>query len=207
VDWGGQGRGGLTGREKRAEGASLNVRGWVSPMGSGLGGGEGEPFRLSSRKIIRFTQSRRSPTTLFPSMPADSYNGLKAFAFIVGVTFLIFSILYVTKRYNPNLFAHEAFSQNYPWYIGRFSDPPPDRARPSVGEKPAMWDVWIASWHPSQPETSGLGTTDAEPDAGRAANEEKRLGWAEFLVSRVFAPSCRVLIDIFHPAIICRQGL
>ena len=40
---------GPTGKERRAEGESLNVLGWVSPIACGLGGGaaQGKPFQLS----------------------------------------------------------------------------------------------------------------------------------------------------------------
>jgi len=39
----------FTGKERRAEGESLNVLGWVSPIACGLGGGgaQGKPFQLS----------------------------------------------------------------------------------------------------------------------------------------------------------------
>ena len=108
------------------------------------------------------------------------YNGLKAFAFTVGVTVLIFALLYVTKRYNPRLFGRETFLRSHPWYLGGPIEPPTGRSdggRRSLGEKPMMWDVWIASWYPPCPQRESRSEKEGEKsDPGCPA-------WAELLVS------------------------
>ena len=113
----------------------------------------------------------------------DGYNGLKAFAFTVGVTVLIFLILYAAKRYNPSLFAQQSFgTRSYSWYFRTTEDPAgpnPDGRRRSLGEKPRIWDVWIASWYPrSRPAGPGQ-----DEDASRAVDGEKNAEWGGFLVS------------------------
>ncbi|KAF9645756.1 hypothetical protein BDM02DRAFT_417759 [Thelephora ganbajun] len=114
-------------------------------------------------------------------MADGGYNGLKAFAFTVGVTVLIFTILYVAKRYNPDLFGQESFSRNYAWYFSGPNDPPetrPNGRRWPLGEKPRMWDVWIASWYPfcSQSESRS-----EKLDVSRTANDQRGSRWREFL--------------------------
>jgi len=146
------------------------------------------------------------------SNPSDGgYNGLKAFGFTVGVTVLIFTILYAARRYNPNLFGQEPFSRSYSWYIRGPNDPPEGQ---SLGERPRMWDVWIASWYPpcsqhkSPSERLGVGRGE---DEKRDADGEKKPQWAEFFVS-LFTQS--ILPSGAHPscfsgcpATICRQGI
>ena len=92
----------------------------------------------------------------------DGSDALKAPALIVGIAFLIVTVLYVTKRCGPNLFGQEIIPRNY---LRGSNDPPEIRLD---GEKPRMWDVPIMSWCSlcSQP-----------------GSRLERLGWAEFLVS------------------------
>ena len=145
------------------------------------------------------------------------YNGLKAFAFTVGITVLIFALLYVTKRYNPRLFGRETFLRSHPWYLGGPIEPPAgrsDRDRRSFGEKPMMWDVWIASWYPPRPQRESRSEReDEKSDAGCAANSEKGAVWTEFFVSMNSLPlspfrslgfSSAHLLSPNVSAIICR---
>lgn len=140
-------------------------------------------------------------------MSDSGYNGLKAFGFTVGVTVLIFATLYVTKRYYPNLFIHESFSRNYySWYFTGANDVGVRDNRPgrSLGEKPRMWDIWIASRQPLRHRqvfrSEMLGPDEGESSdeghgASCTANYKKRLGWREFFVSRIhsiFSGPCHV---------------
>jgi hypothetical protein len=141
----------------------------------------------------------------------DGYNGLKAFAFTVGITVLIFLVLYATKRYNPRLFAQESIARSYSWYLRTAEDPPdpnPDRRRRSLGEKPRIWDVWIASWYPlSRPAGPGRRRGEGE-DASRAVDGEKKAEWAGFLVSclhHTLDPPARSSSLSGYPAAICGQ--
>ena len=120
---------------------------------------------------------------------SGGYNGLKAFAFTVGVTVLIFTVLYLAKRYNPTFFASDTFSQNHLWYLRGPNDPSETN---SLGEEPRMWDVWIVSWYPlcSHPESRSerLRLSEGEDekyDASCPTNDEKSPRWAEFLVSPI----------------------
>ena len=118
------------------------------------------------------------------SNPSDGgYNGLKAFGFTVGVTVLIFTILYAARRYNPNLFGQESFSRSYSWYARGPNVPSEIGQGRSLGERPIMWDVWIASWYPptgSPSERLGVGRGE---DEKRDVDGEKKPQWAEFFVS------------------------
>jgi hypothetical protein len=137
-------------------------------------------------------------------MPGAGYTGLKAFAFTVGVAITIFIILYVGKRYNPSLFGQQAFPRNRD--LNNSLGTRSDGGRPLLGEEPSIWDIRIASWYPfcrqreSRSERLGLGESeDEKPSASGAPNEERGLGWGEFLVSCIysinpFRPQCRVLM-------------
>lgn len=125
------------------------------------------------------------------------YNGLKAFAFTVGVTVLIFTVLYVARRYNPTLLVPDRSSRSNSWYLRGPNDPPEaglDRRGRSLGERPRMWDIWIASWYsphsrpvsPSGRLWLSQGQDENEKrGASRGVDGEKKPYWAEFLVSRV----------------------
>jgi len=135
------------------------------------------------------------------------YNGLKAFAFTVGVTVLIFTILYAARRYNPRLFAQEPSPRSRSWYLRGPNHPPDsDTRRPSLGERPRIWDARIASWYPpcSQPlsPSERLGPCQGQDenekrDVNGAVDGEKKPQWAEFFVSRVLPHS----INPLHPRI------
>lgn len=118
------------------------------------------------------------------SNPSDGgYNGLKAFGFTVGVTVLIFTLLYAARRYNPSLFGQEPFSRSYSWYARGPDDPSEIGQGRSLGERPIMWDVWIASWYPptgSPSESLGVGPGE---DEKRDVDGEKKPRWAAFFVS------------------------
>ena len=101
-------------------------------------------------------------------------NALKAPAFIIGIAVLIVSVLYVTKRCGPNLFVQETFPRNH----FRGSSDPPETSS-DTGEKPRTYDVWIVPWCSSQP---GSQLERLEPAEGQG-EDEKRSGWAEFIVS------------------------
>jgi len=89
-------------------------------------------------------------------------DALKAPALIVGIAFLIVTVLYVAKRCGPNLFGQETIPRNYL----RGSNDPSEIT--SDGEKPRMWDIWIVS-----------GCSLYSQQGSRL----ERQGWAEFLVS------------------------
>lgn len=106
----------------------------------------------------------------------DGSDALKAPALIVGIAFLIVTVLCVSKRCGPNLFGQEIISQN----DLRGSNDPLEIM--SDGEKPRMWDVPIMSWCSlcSQP-----------------GSRLERLGWAEFLVScPTFLPSQSLSVSV-----------
>ena len=135
---------------------------------------------------------------------SEGYNGLKAFAFTAGVTILIFIILYVAKRYNPSLFGQESFSRNYSWYFRSPNDPAdvrPDGGSQPIGEKPRMWDVWIAPWYPlcsqrrSRSERLAFSKgKDEKLGANRVDIDENGPRYGEFLVSCIRSiNSCRAL--------------
>ena len=197
---------------------------WSHGRGAGHSGGRGRTIRaviafsfphvfsddrpIASPICTEFLNCRggRQPDFLSRAMSQsdnDGYNGLKAFAFTIGVTVLIFLILYASKRYNPNLFAQQSLSRSYSWYL-RSADPPhpiPARRRPSLGEKPRIWDVWIASWcSHSRP---ALRKDEGADEKHDAADGE----WAGFLVScpyhSVAPPAHRGLSR--YPATVCGQ--
>jgi hypothetical protein len=147
------------------------------------------------------------------------YNGLKAFAFTVGVTVLIFTVLYVARRYNPNIFGQEPFSRSYSWYLRGPNDPPQTASgRQSLGERPRMWDIWIASWYPPCPRpespSEALGFSQRQPegencDVRRAADGEGKQQWTEFLVSRVLVHTSTGAHACVSgcPATVCSQAI
>lgn len=124
-------------------------------------------------------------------MSDTGYNGLKAFGFTVGVTVLIFTTLYIAKRYHPNLFDQDNFSRNYQWYFAGPNDhieTRNDRRGQSLGEKPRMWDVWIASWYPLRLQSESRSemlrlSEDERRDADYTANDQGRPERGGFLVS------------------------
>jgi len=130
-----------------------------------------------------------------PLMLESGYNGLQAYASTTGVTVLTVVILYGTKCYHLDLSDQENFSRNCPWHSSDHNDPlaaRPDKWRRSLVEKPEVWDVWIISWYPlySRPESwrerlglSKGGDEDEKHDASCTADDQRRPGWGEFLVS------------------------
>lgn len=129
-------------------------------------------------------------------MSGGGYDGLKAFAFTIGITVIIFLVLYAAKRRRTQLVDPDA-SRRHSWYIRSSDDLPEarhDGGRPPLGEKPIMQDVWIAPRFPlclrreSQSERLGLGQgKDEKRDASCAANDENKPEWRGFLVSYILS--------------------
>jgi len=116
-------------------------------------------------------------------------QSLRTIAYAVGITFLSIAALYNGTRLCCCLSDRGTFSRNYSRHLGGSNDPPD--IRPS-GEQPRMWDVSTAPRSPSrselgsQSERPGLGQgqgEDEKHDVSCAADDEKRPGWTEFLVS------------------------
>jgi len=59
-----QGGGILTGKDNKAEGESLNVFGWVSPIACGVGGGGGECAQAKWEKAFQLSLFYSSPHSL-----------------------------------------------------------------------------------------------------------------------------------------------
>ena len=128
-------------------------------------------------------------------MSGGGYDGLKAFAFTIGITVIIFLVLYAAKRRRTQLVDPDA-SRRHSWYIRSSDDLPEarhDGGRP-LGEKPIMQDVWIAPRFPlclrreSQSERLGLGQgKDEKCDVSCAANDENKPEWRGFLVSYILS--------------------
>ena len=142
---------------------------------------------------------------------SGGYDGLKAFAFTVGVTVLIFLVLYFARRCNPSFLGQDTFSP-HSWY-SRGAETPletgPNGARPPFGEKPRMWDVRIALWNPlcSQrvPRSDRLGLCKGEDEkrvVGCVVNGGSRQMCGEFLVSfpHPFSPFRVLIRDSWIPS-------